>query len=71
MWKERMVGKRRKAVEEVTKALEIVLAVTIMLGIPVAMLFAVGCLIQYREGLLRFFSRLIRGNDEKGEMPST
>jgi len=58
-------------VEEVTKALEIVLAVTIMLGIPVAMLFAVGCVIQYREGLQRFFSRLIRRNDEKGEMPST
>ena len=57
--------------EEVTKALEIVLVVTIMLGIPVAMLFAVGCLIQYREGLWRFFSRLIRGNDKKSEMSST
>ena len=57
--------------EEVTKALEIVLAVTVMLGIPVAMLFAVGCLIQYREGLWKFVSRLIRGNEEKGETPST
>jgi hypothetical protein len=57
-------------VEELTKALEVVLVVTITLGIPVVMLFAVGCLIQYREVLQRFFSRLIRWNDEKGAMPS-
>ena len=56
--------------EELTKALEVVLAVTIGLGIPVAMLFAVGCLIQYRDVLQRFVSRLIGRNDEKGETPS-
>jgi len=57
-------------VEELTKALEMVLVVTIILGIPVAMLFAVGCLIQYRDALHRSVSRLIGRNDEKGEMPS-
>ena len=56
--------------EELTKALEIVLVLTITLGIPVAMLFAVGCLIQYRDVLRRFASRLIGRTAENGETPS-
>jgi len=57
-------------VEELTKALETVLVVTISLGIPVAMLFAAGCLIQYRDVLRRFVSRLIGRTEDNGEMPS-
>lgn len=56
--------------EELTRALEIVLTVTITLGIPVAMLFAVGCLIQYRHVLRRFASRLIGRAEENGETPA-
>jgi len=57
--------------EELTKALGIVLVVTISLGIPVAMLFVVGCLIQYRHVLSRFASRLMgRAEEKKGETPS-
>ncbi len=55
--------------EELTRALETVLVITIRLGIPVAMLFIVGCLIQYRDVLSRFASRFTGRNNRRGEMP--
>lgn len=58
------------AMEELTRALETVLAVTITLGIPVAMLFAVGCLIQYRDVLQGLASHLI-GRAEERETSSS
>ena len=56
--------------DELTRALETVLECAIRLGIPVAMLFTVGCLIQYRDVLRRFVSRLTERTAEKGAMPS-
>ena len=56
--------------EDLTKALQTVLDVAIRLGVPVAILFLIGCLIHYREDLQRFVSRFIKKNNGNGETPS-
>lgn len=50
--------------EGLTTGAEIVLGLTVGLGIPVAILFLAGCLIQYHDVRRRFASRLFKGNDK-------
>ena len=55
---------------ELTAALEMVLTITISLGIPVGILFLVGCLIHYREALQSLMSRLTGGAGEGAKIVS-
>jgi hypothetical protein len=55
--------------DELTRALQTVLDVAVRLGVPVLLLFLVGCLIHYREDLQRFVARLTGRNGGSSTPP--